>query len=181
MDDVAKRAEFFDSLETIIKEQKNKLSAVVIQENFIYLRLLTLLSVFDIFRFISMASHKELWGRDILGDEFLCSKDLLGPMPTYLDWNRQTLGQLRKTLANSGLMVFKTGRKINTTLSKYVKLRNNITHNLLFRHSEITTIEREAGSLLLIGEEILSYWKILFYKIAEAEKICTLNAHKSFS
>ncbi|HCC05741.1 TPA: hypothetical protein DEP94_00025 [Candidatus Nomurabacteria bacterium] len=70
-------------------------------------------------------------------------------------------------LANILYPYLKSSPKIKTKIAEYIKLRNNITHNMFSKYKTINKIDLEAKKVVIIGESIINLLNDLRNKIRD--------------
>jgi len=156
---------FLESFKASLKKEKNELARVLMQENYISLKIIVLLNAlaileFDALHVVKKVIDDKVFKRElkIKNENFLCGLRL----------ERRTLGQLQDYVKNSNLKAFEEGQKLIELLPAYTKKRNEITHEMLYRRKTMEEIETTANDVYQKGEKIIISLDVLSELISQA-------------
>jgi len=136
-----------------IKKEKSFLGKLLLQENYIFLEIISLLNIIETYIYLFNISLKD----KCLNKIKPISVALPAKSKLFQDY---TLGRIINLLK-----IFKAEDPIIINkLEEYNKIRNRLTHRMFDKYNDIRSIQKDAKELVIHGEEILNEISKLYSK-----------------
>jgi len=167
---------YLEYFKRITSEEKNPLAKMILQENYITLQLKTLILSMDFLTLASFCNSKKYFEEFDLDVAYSKKKRI----PVGLtDLQGKTLGNLLQIIKEKNFSMIIGADRLVGIIRKYIKDRNNVTHNIMKGLLTKEEIQKKATKICVTGEDILNKISWFIKKMLDINIKISTDYHKN--